>query len=102
MRDTAQELNLALDAGDCLFWAKTSRMESPFLKALAQYDRIFLTGAGGGFDIYSGIPLFEYLKSQGKQVWLGNLSFAELMDANGQRMKRDFLKVERSQQRCVQ
>ena len=69
-------------------------MESPFLKALAQYDRIFLTGAGGGFDIYSGIPLFEYLKSQGKQVWLGNLSFAELMDANGRRMKRDFLKVE--------
>jgi hypothetical protein len=69
-------------------------MESPFLKEVCRHDKIFLTGAGGGFDIYSGVPLFEYLKSRGKEVWLGNLSFAELLGSDGQKLKRDFLKVE--------
>ena len=69
-------------------------MESPFLKELCRFDRIFLTGAGGGFDVYSGVPLFEYLKSHGKKVWLGSLSFAELIGPDGQKIKRDFLKVE--------
>jgi hypothetical protein len=68
-------------------------VESPFLKEISQYDKILLTGAGGGFDIYSGVPLFEYLKSRGKQVWLGSLSFAELRNPDGDKLKRDFLKV---------
>lgn len=68
-------------------------MDPPFLRELCSYDRIFLAGAGGGFDIYSGIPLFEYLKAHGKQVWLGNLSFAELKDSEGNRITSEFLKV---------
>lgn len=41
-------------------------------------ERILLSGAGGGFDIYSGIPLYFYLKALGKEVILGNLSFSYL------------------------
>lgn len=69
-------------------------MENLFLKEICRHDKIFLTGAGGGFDIYSGIPIFEYLRARGKQVWLGNLSFAELKGPDGAKLKRDFLKVE--------
>lgn len=69
-------------------------MESPFLKELLSFDRILLCGAGGGFDIFSGIPLFEYLTARGKEVQLANLSFAELWGPNKERLKHDYLKVE--------
>ena len=38
-------------------------------------DTILLAGAGGGFDIFAGIPLMLLFESMGKQVVLGNLSF---------------------------
>lgn len=68
-------------------------MHSPFLKELEKYDRILLMGAGGGFDIFSGIPLFEYLTSQDKQVWLGNLSFTDLKGPNGEKLRQDYLEI---------
>ncbi len=37
-----------------------------------------LAGAGGGFDIFSGLPLYFGLKAAGKQVYLANLSFSFL------------------------
>lgn len=36
---------------------------------------------GGGFDIYSGLPLHAYLTSLGKKVHLANLSFARLNES---------------------
>lgn len=68
-------------------------MHSPFLQELEQYDRIMLMGAGGGFDIFSGIPLHEYLLGRGKTVFLGNLSFADLLDENGEKLRREYLEV---------
>ncbi len=68
-------------------------MNPPFLKALCRHQRIFLVGAGGGFDIFSGIPLFEYLSARGKDVWLGSLSFSELKDEDGQKLRTDYLEV---------
>lgn len=53
-------------------------MNIPFLTELNQANRILIAGAGGGFDIVSGIPLYVYLRAQGKQVTLGNLSFSKL------------------------
>jgi hypothetical protein len=47
--------------------------ETPFLSRLDGCSRILVSGAGGGFDVYSGLPLFLHLKSLGKQVFLGNL-----------------------------
>ncbi|QEG24537.1 DUF1152 domain-containing protein [Mariniblastus fucicola] len=47
---------------------------------LSNAERILVAGAGGGFDVYSGIPLYLALKAQGKSVHLANLSFASLRD----------------------
>ena len=47
--------------------------------------RIFCwQGAGGGYDIMSGIPLFESLRSMGKTVVMANLSFS--MVAGGEKI----------------
>jgi hypothetical protein len=50
----------------------------PFFSALKRAERILLAGAGGGFDIFSGLPLYFALRETGKQVYLANLSFSAL------------------------
>ena len=54
---------------------------------------ILLAGAGGGFDIFSGLPLYFCLRSLGKQVHLANLSFSLLPEATGRRLRPDLLEV---------
>lgn len=46
--------------------------------ALEPCERILIAGAGGGFDVYAGLPLALALIGDGKQVHLANLSFTEL------------------------
>jgi hypothetical protein len=53
-------------------------MKIPFFKKLENAQNILIAGAGGGFDIVSGIPIYLYLRSLGKTVVLANLSFTEL------------------------
>lgn len=53
-------------------------MTIPFLQQLVGSERILIAGAGGGFDIMSGVPLYLSLVAQGKSVILANLSFTEL------------------------
>lgn len=53
-------------------------MQIPFFEAIADAGTVLIAGAGGGFDIVSGIPLYLYLRRLGKQVILANLSFSEL------------------------
>src|SRR5256885_10969848 len=50
----------------------------PFFTRLKRARRILIAGAGGGFDVFSGLPLYFNLKSAGKQVFLANLSFSNL------------------------
>src|SRR4051794_1169482 len=50
----------------------------PLFAALAPARRVLIAGAGGGFDIYAGLPLAIALWSAGKDVHLANLSFAQL------------------------
>lgn len=54
----------------------------PLFEALAGARTILVAGAGGGFDIYAGLPLALALRAQGRTVHLANLSFAtlELLD----------------------
>jgi hypothetical protein len=56
----------------------TSLHSNPLFTRLADAERILVAGAGGGFDIYSGLPLALSLLHQGKQVYLANLSFSAL------------------------
>ncbi|BBL75549.1 DUF1152 domain-containing protein [Methylomagnum ishizawai] len=53
-------------------------MKIPFFDALSDSKSILIAGAGGGFDVASGIPIYLYLRKLGKPVVLANLSFTAL------------------------
>ncbi|MCP2324027.1 hypothetical protein HDA40_002534 [Hamadaea flava] len=54
-------------------------MQRPAIFAsLDPAQRVLIAGAGGGFDVYAGLPLASALRDSGKQVFLANLSFSEL------------------------
>ncbi|GAA2013839.1 DUF1152 domain-containing protein [Catenulispora yoronensis] len=55
--------------------ARASLRDLPLFAALADSHRILVAGAGGGFDIYGGLPLALALRGRGAEVFLGNLSF---------------------------
>jgi hypothetical protein len=65
----------------------------PFFTDLEQARTILLAGAGGGFDIFSGLPLYFGLRSSGKTVYLANLSFSDLEAATGKRLAPAALEV---------
>jgi hypothetical protein len=56
----------------------------PLFTKLQTSQNILIAGAGGGFDVYAGIPLYIALKNQGKNVYLANLSFTELALSKGE------------------
>ncbi|MFE4260988.1 DUF1152 domain-containing protein [Streptomyces sp. NPDC056883] len=51
---------------------------NPLFTRLASAERILVAGAGGGFDVYAGLPIALSLLHQGKEVHLANLSFSAL------------------------
>lgn len=55
-----------------------SLQQPPFFTRLRDARRVLIAGAGGGFDVYAGLPLALALRSAGKEVHLANLSFADL------------------------
>lgn len=52
--------------------------KTPFFKELEESKNILIAGAGGGFDIFAGIPLYFNLTNQGKKITLANFSFTKL------------------------
>ncbi|MFF0383782.1 hypothetical protein [Streptomyces sp. NPDC004286] len=52
--------------------------EPAFFTRLHGARRVLMAGAGGGFDVYAGLPLALALRSAGKEAHLANLSFADL------------------------
>ncbi|BCB92007.1 DUF1152 domain-containing protein [Phytohabitans suffuscus] len=50
----------------------------PLFTALAPASSILIAGAGGGFDVYAGLPLALALWRNGVRVHLANLSFSQL------------------------
>src|SRR5436305_4808002 len=57
----------------------------PFFAELEGARTVLLAGAGGGFDVFSGLPLYFGLRAAGKRVHLANLSFSHLDTATGRR-----------------
>jgi hypothetical protein len=64
----------------------SSLLEPPLLARLQRHDRILIAGAGGGFDVFSGLPLFVALRNAGKQVFLANLTFTSLGETDVRRL----------------
>ncbi|WP_424216709.1 DUF1152 domain-containing protein (plasmid) [Streptomyces sp. BI20] len=56
----------------------TALHTNPLFERLATSERVLIAGAGGGFDVYVGLPLALSLWAQGKEVHLANLSFTSL------------------------
>jgi hypothetical protein len=56
-------------------------MQLPFFAALKDARNVLIAGCGGGFDVYSGLPLHACLTAAGKTVHLANLSFARLHES---------------------
>jgi len=59
-------------------------MKIPLFSELEKAETILIAGAGGGFDVFCGLPLFFWLLSAGKKVHLANLSFTELGFSDGE------------------
>jgi hypothetical protein len=57
-------------------------------------QRILVAGAGGGFDVYIGLPIYERLRLLGKKVYLANLSFVSLGTTNAQALTQALYAVE--------
>ena len=55
----------------------------PLFARLEGARSILLAGAGGGFDVFCGLPLFFALRRRGHAVHLANLSFSRLPLAEG-------------------
>lgn len=65
-------------------------------EALENSQRVLVAGAGGGFDVYAGLPIYERLRSLGKKVFLANLSFVCLGTTGAQPLTRALYVVESS------
>jgi hypothetical protein len=61
----------------------------PLFKELEESSNVLIAGAGGGFDIYSGIPIFLNLLHHKKNVYLASYSFTNFEDTDA---KKEFRK----------
>jgi len=68
-------------------------MKIPLFTELEGAQNILIVGAGGGFDVFCGLPLYFWLRNAGKTVHLANLSFSELGFCEGERPTASMLRV---------
>ena len=61
---------------------------------LERSQRVLVAGAGGGFDVYAGLPIYARLRSLGREVFLANLSFALLENTNAQALTQALYRVD--------
>src|SRR5438067_887884 len=70
----------------------------PFFTALEPARRVLIAGAGGGFDVFCGLPLYFALRNAGKDVFLANLSFTRLEDTTGRALAPALYEVDADSQ----
>jgi hypothetical protein len=56
---------------------------------------VLVAGCGGGFDVFAGVPLAQYLRTRGKSVVLANFSFTNLWMCGGERVSPTLWRVDR-------
>jgi hypothetical protein len=67
---------------------------TPIFERLADASSVLIAGAGGGFDFFSGLPLYFGLRERGQEVHLGNLSWSRLERANERRLIHGVTRVD--------
>ncbi len=67
---------------------------SPLFERLMGAEHILIAGAGGGFDVFSGLPLYFRLRELGKTVSLANLSFTRLERVEGRTLAPGLMEVD--------
>lgn len=66
----------------------------PIFRELQESKNVLIAGAGGGFDVFSGLPLYFNLRAAGKTVHLANLSFSNLPpDSAGRHLTPELVEV---------
>ena len=58
----------------------------PIFQKLEDSKNVLVAGAGGGFDIFSGIPLLSNLAAQGKKLILANYAFTRFEDTTSKQV----------------
>lgn len=71
-------------------------LDLPFFSELADARTVLLGGAGGGADLFAGLPLYFALKAAGKEVHLANLSFAAIFDSTARVLGPALVQVDAS------
>ena len=66
---------------------------TPLFDRLDGARRILIAGAGGGFDVFSGLPLYFRLKELGHEVFLANLTNSRLGRVEGRRFVHGVVEV---------
>lgn len=74
--------------------ASVGVLSSPWAARLGAARRVLVAGAGGGFDVFAGLPLFFALTAAGKHVELANLSFTYLGGTTAPRLGPSLYRVE--------
>ncbi|MFA5507855.1 MAG: DUF1152 domain-containing protein [Vulcanimicrobiota bacterium] len=57
----------------------------PLFQVLKGKERILLAGAGGGYDVFSGLPLYFHLRKSGHKVYLANYTFSDILGLGDER-----------------
>ncbi|MFO0595281.1 MAG: DUF1152 domain-containing protein [Myxococcaceae bacterium] len=71
-----------------------SMLEPTLFRHLRSCQRVLIAGAGGGFDVYAGLPLALALWNRGQEVHLANLSFSYLESTDADQPSRGLFRVE--------
>ncbi len=65
----------------------------PIFQELESSKNVLIAGAGGGFDIFCGIPLYFNLVAQGKNVTIANFSFTWLSETTSKEVFPNCYKI---------
>jgi hypothetical protein len=68
----------------------------PFFSRLEKPARILVAGCGGGFDVFAGVPIAQYLMAMGKSVVFANFSFSNLWLCGGERVTPTMWRVDQA------
>jgi hypothetical protein len=58
------------------------KLNLPILDQLSASQDVLIAGAGGGFDVFIGLPLYFTLRALGKAVHLANYTFCDMSIVN--------------------